>query len=83
MVSYVTLMCVRRIIFCLTAVYLNQAPIFSIAFLMASSVYQMSLQISRHPMRTKSLHMLEIANDSGIYMISFFMMFFSDWIEDV
>jgi hypothetical protein len=83
MVSYVSLFSVRRIIFSLTAVYFVQVPFFSIAFLMASSLFQMSVQLSRHPMKTKSLQMLEIANESGIYITGYFMMFFSDWIEDV
>jgi len=78
-----TLFCSKRIILALTTVYLNDFVIASTYYYCFSSLFTIGFFMNNKPMSSKLMNKIEILNEFAIYLSTFVMFFFSDWIPDI
>lgn len=78
-----TLFCTKRIILALTTVYLNNFVLASIYYYSFSSLFSIGYFLNERPFKNKLLNFMENINEAAVYLTSFMMFMFTDWIPDI
>lgn len=82
-VTITTLFCCKRILLALTTVYLNSFVIASVYFYCFSSLFTIGFILNNKPMGSKLMNFMEIINEVAVYLSTFVMFFFTEWIPDI
>jgi len=64
-------------------VYLNDFVIASTYFYCFSSLFSMGFYMNNKPLTSKLMNNIEILNEFAIYLSTFVIFFFSEWIPDI
>ena len=78
-----TVFCSKRILLALMTAYMNELTFMCAYFYTFSSLFSIGFFLNNKPMQSKMMNFMEIINEIAIYLTSYVIFFFSDWIDDI
>jgi len=80
---YTLLFCIRRYIIGVMTIFMNSFVVLNIIVYIALQLGTISIYLHFKPMLTKLMNYTEIINEILIFISVYFMMIFTNWIQNI
>ena len=72
--------CKRRILICLSTVFINQTSFVTMVIYLVSSQVMMCIYLDTYRMKTLPANVIEILHESCVILTSYFLLFCTNWL---